>query len=193
VLRAADALFRERGFHGATLEAIADTAGFSKGVIYSQFGSKDDLFLALSEQRVAKRLERLREAVHDAAPGAALHDIWEAARAARRSDVRWSLVAIEFRAHAARSPRLNRRYAAVRERILLELTRVFETLVERGGGGSRHPPRDLARLVMVMDSGAVLENLVSDPAATFELSRRAFWLLLRDSVPADRRAGESRS
>ena len=46
VLAAARRVFLARGYHGATLEQIADEAGFSKGVVYSQFESKADLFLA---------------------------------------------------------------------------------------------------------------------------------------------------
>ena len=52
VLSAARRVFLDRGYVGATLEAIAESAGFSKGVVYSQFGSKADLFLALLEERI---------------------------------------------------------------------------------------------------------------------------------------------
>jgi AcrR family transcriptional regulator len=55
VLDAARRVFLARGYHGATLEQIADEAGFSKGVVYSQFESKADLFLALLEARISER------------------------------------------------------------------------------------------------------------------------------------------
>src|SRR5689334_21301772 len=55
VLAAARRAFLARGYHGATLEQIADEAGFSKGVVYSQFRNKADLFLALLEARIAER------------------------------------------------------------------------------------------------------------------------------------------
>src|SRR6186997_399416 len=58
VLAAARRVFLERGYAGATLEAIADEAGFSKGVVYSQFAGKPDLFLALLDARIAERAER---------------------------------------------------------------------------------------------------------------------------------------
>ena len=44
-----------RGYAGATLEAIADDAGFSKGVVYAQFAGKPDLLLALLEARIQER------------------------------------------------------------------------------------------------------------------------------------------
>src|SRR6266581_3253289 len=55
VLAAARRVFLARGYAGATLDAIAEEAGFSKGVVYSQFDSKADLFLALLEARIAER------------------------------------------------------------------------------------------------------------------------------------------
>src|SRR5262249_33234484 len=66
VLDAARRVFLARGYQGATLEQIAEEAGFSKGVVYSQFESKADLFLALLEARIAERAAdnaRLAEAL----------------------------------------------------------------------------------------------------------------------------------
>src|ERR1700712_1485259 len=55
VLDAARRVFLARGYAGSSLEAIADDAGFSSGVVYSQFGSKADLFFALLERRIEDR------------------------------------------------------------------------------------------------------------------------------------------
>src|SRR6266581_6370182 len=58
VLAAARRVFLARGYAGATLDAIAEEAGFSKGVVYSQFDSKADMFLALLEARINERAEQ---------------------------------------------------------------------------------------------------------------------------------------
>ena len=55
VLAAARRVFLARGYHAATLDEIADEAGFSRGVVQSRFGNKADLFLALLEERIAER------------------------------------------------------------------------------------------------------------------------------------------
>src|SRR5580692_1781416 len=52
---AARRVFLARGYHAATLEQIADEAGFSKGVVYSRFASQADMFLALLEDRITER------------------------------------------------------------------------------------------------------------------------------------------
>ena len=51
LLDAAAIVFARKGFHGATLDEVAKLAGFTKGAVYSNFKSKDDLFLALLEQK----------------------------------------------------------------------------------------------------------------------------------------------
>ena len=62
VLAAARRVFLSRGYAGETLEAIADEAGFSTGVVYSQFDSKADLLLrpARAADRSARGAERAR-------------------------------------------------------------------------------------------------------------------------------------
>ncbi len=45
--------FSRDGYHGASLEEIADTAGFSKGAVYSNFGGKAELFLAVLDHNLS--------------------------------------------------------------------------------------------------------------------------------------------
>ncbi len=51
LLAAAADVFARRGYHATTLDEIAEAAGFSKGAVYSNFASKEDLFLALMRRR----------------------------------------------------------------------------------------------------------------------------------------------
>src|SRR5438093_937347 len=75
LLEAAAAVFAARGFHGASLDEIAEAAGFTKGAIYSHFQSKADLFLALQKERQDAMLEQFfaaaREHGDDAGAGMA--------------------------------------------------------------------------------------------------------------------------
>src|ERR1700752_4485412 len=50
LVEAAAEVFARRGFEGASLEEIAEVAGFTRGAIYSNFGSKDELMLAVVER-----------------------------------------------------------------------------------------------------------------------------------------------
>src|SRR4249920_287327 len=73
LLDAAAAVFAARGFQGASLDEIAETAGFTRGAIYKNFADKEELFLAVFDQineqvlnAFAQRLEQGVSAVFDA-------------------------------------------------------------------------------------------------------------------------------
>lgn len=62
LLRAAAAAFAERGFDGASIDAIAASVGLSKGAVYAHFPSKLELYLAVVEellQHAEWRMERV--------------------------------------------------------------------------------------------------------------------------------------
>ena len=59
VLAAARAAFIRDGFARTSLESIAEAAGFSKGAVYSNFESKDALFLELLEEKFAAENEEM--------------------------------------------------------------------------------------------------------------------------------------
>ncbi|WP_125098792.1 TetR/AcrR family transcriptional regulator [Leucobacter chromiireducens] len=65
-------LFAERGFSGVSLEDIAQAAGFTKGAVYSHFGSKEQVFLAAVRHTVERMEEELAAAEADIAAGAAV-------------------------------------------------------------------------------------------------------------------------
>lgn len=61
LLDAAARVYARRGFDGPTLDEVAAEAGFTKGAVYSHFGSKENLLLALSEQQRLAQLAEQRE------------------------------------------------------------------------------------------------------------------------------------
>src|SRR3954464_9745233 len=72
LLEAAAQVFARRGCHVATLEEVAAEAGFTKGAVYSNFDSKEGLFLALVDQEIAKRITEIGAVVE---AGASTGDI----------------------------------------------------------------------------------------------------------------------
>jgi AcrR family transcriptional regulator len=54
LLRAASRLFVRNGFVATSLSDIAEEAGLTKGAVYSNFASKEELFLALLQERASE-------------------------------------------------------------------------------------------------------------------------------------------
>jgi AcrR family transcriptional regulator len=59
ILAAAMAVFAERGYHGASVDDVAQAAGVSKALIYEHFPSKKDLHASLVEREVTDLFARL--------------------------------------------------------------------------------------------------------------------------------------
>jgi AcrR family transcriptional regulator len=65
LLAAAEQVFLRRGLQGSSVEEIAAEAGFTRGAFYSNFASKDELFIELLQDRVYKGYARLVDQVAD--------------------------------------------------------------------------------------------------------------------------------
>src|SRR5574341_942153 len=78
LLKAAERVFARRGYGGASLDDVAEEAGFSKGAIYSNFKNKEDLFLALVDQHIEERVRDIQRTL--ATGGQANERAREAAR-----------------------------------------------------------------------------------------------------------------
>lgn len=186
VLEAARRVFLARGYASATVDVIAEEAGFSKGVVYSQFESKADMFLALLEARITERAvqnERLAEQLDGQQLAAAVPEL---SVSLRRAEPEWMQLVLEFRLHAARVPELNRRYAQLHEYTIDRLASVYARLHQRAGTTPRYPVRVLAQLSLAMSRGVFLEEL-ADPGADLPAPEVISELVLQTAPPA---AGE---
>lgn len=65
LLEAASEVFAEVGIGGASVEAICERAGFTRGAFYSNFETKDQLFLELSDSAGRRQLERVRQRISE--------------------------------------------------------------------------------------------------------------------------------
>jgi len=66
ILEAAAEVFARRGFHGSTVEEIAQRAGVGKGTIYEYFSSKKDLFHQLITAVMEEMITDLRKRIDQA-------------------------------------------------------------------------------------------------------------------------------
>ncbi len=161
---AARRVFLARGYHAATLEQIADEAGFSKGVVYSRFASKADMFLALLEDRITERAAQNAQAARELAGTGNFAALVDLVQQAERAAPGWRLLLTEFRIHAARDPELNRRYAAVHARTVEGIARSLIMISEQGEQSLPLPPRQLAELLLAVENGLALEQQANPDA-----------------------------
>ena len=168
LLATARQVFLRRGYTGATLDAIADEAGFTKGVVYSHFAGKADLFLALLDRRIAERAEENERVVEDLTGPGALIALLRASARRTTEDAGWARLLIEFRVAAARDPELNRRYAALHADSVERLAQSIAVALKKDGVTPVFPPHAFAQLIFALSTGAVLEQAADPTALPFE-------------------------
>jgi AcrR family transcriptional regulator len=166
VIAAARRVFLAKGYTGATLEEIADDAGFSKGVMYSQFESKADLMMTLLERRIAERAADNARTTDKLGCRQAIRALVRATDRDQVDDPGWQALLVEFRIVAARDPALNRRYAAAHQKTLSHLGDLLARIHARDGIEPAFPPRAMAEMVMALGVGVSLER-VANPSAGF--------------------------
>ena len=166
LIAAARDVFLARGFHAATLDEIAERAGYTKGAVYSNFAGKDDLFLALLAAHYARRAE-LYATIADV-PGDAEERYRAVARlmlTAYEAEPRWWPLVSDFSSHASRDPDLLERLRAAREAFMDALAGSIETICERHEMAFTLPAREVARGTGSLMRGMAVEWAI-DPATT---------------------------
>jgi AcrR family transcriptional regulator len=186
LLDAAAIVFARKGFHGSTLDEVAATAGFSKGAVYSNFESKDDLFLELLSDRIDRQFAAVTE-VLESAP----HDRVEQIPRIReifRSDRFWSedfiTLWLEFVLYARRNPEAQAKLAASAQRSRAQVQRLIEHEYAAIGATPNYPTRDLAEFSLALFNGLGIERLVDPSAVTDEMLETTL-SLLHDAMGVD--------
>jgi AcrR family transcriptional regulator len=159
LVEAARTVFLRRGFHGASLDEISAEAGYTTGAVYSRFGGKDELFLAVLDDHVDRRTRLYADAAL-AAPDfeSSGRELVRAAVAAGDEEPGWTPLLMEFWTHAARREDLRAAVVERNDRQLDAVTELHERLAERHGVTFARPPREILRTIIAMARGLGLER-----------------------------------
>ena len=166
LFEAAARVFEEQGIGGASIEAIAAAAGFTRGAFYSNFASKDELIIAMLEDHVAQSIRRSLDLL---AKHQNLDDFLDAFKRMDRSQqdplgpsplLHMEMILFVARAEKRR-PELAKRLRARRKLI----ADIVETTLKDSGRPASVNPAWTAAVVLALDDGFRLHRLI-DPETT---------------------------
>ena len=166
LFEAAARVFEEEGIGGASIEAIAAAAGFTRGAFYSNFKSKDELIIAMLEDHVEQSIGRIRDLLEKHKN---LADFIDALKTMSRSQQdplgRSPLLHMEMILFVARAekrrPELAKRLRARRKLV----TDIIETTARNSGRTTIRNPAWAGALVLALEDGFRLHRLI-DPETT---------------------------
>ncbi|MGH2728776.1 MAG: TetR/AcrR family transcriptional regulator [Actinomycetota bacterium] len=148
LIEAAAELFASNGFHATSLEEIAHAAGFTRGAIYKNFKSKEDIMIAVIDWMMERQLAAYADALDEAEGSssdrvAVAADVWS--RAFRR-DRNLNLLELELRLHAMRNPAFLGKLAAWERRQRERIAGFVEEQTKAAGISLTVAPSDIADL-----------------------------------------------
>ena len=171
LMNSAAKVFALRGLQQASIDEVAEDAGFTKGAFYANFKSKEELFLAMLDERFSKRIADIEEVI--AGEGSTAE---KAQRAGDqfvrmlRADAEWERLFFEFSAYAARDEEFREelvtRYRAMRDQIAHALSAHADGEGKEKGTLSFD---EVALLICIMGNGFALEKLLEGDAVPDEL------------------------
>lgn len=158
LLDAAHEVFGEVGMDAASVEAICERAGFTRGAFYSNFESKEDLFLALITQLSEGKLDEVAARVRELDPAApmSIADLVHAVMGVSFGKRMEPRLLSGIRTQALRDPRLAAVYLGWQDGMIARVERIVDEVADAYGLRLRLPAAELARtLVEISDDTCV--------------------------------------
>jgi AcrR family transcriptional regulator len=180
ILCAAADVFADQGFSGASIDAVAAAAGFTKGAVYSNFATKNELFFALMESRMNERVAAMREvvaAVRD--PTERTFALGEVLTAAMKTNDRWQLLFAEFWLHAMRDPQVREQWVTHRRQYHEQLAALVDEILRGSSMSSKLPARSAMFVLLAASNGLAIEELADPGSTPPDLLGQVFALLTR--------------
>ena len=165
LLEAAEQVFAEVGLEGATVEAVCDRAGFTRGAFYSNFESKDELFLTLAASVGQARLQAVRErvsalvgenALADCDPADLVQQIMDSGADDRVGVMMMS----EIRIRALRDPAFGAAYLAQEDEMVRSIAAIIQEIIDAGQITLRISADEAARLLMIVWEGMTVRGAI---------------------------------
>ena len=165
LMDSAAAVASRRGIERASLDEVAERAGFTKGAVYANFANKDQLFLAMLDAHFDARLAELDRILStEADPDEQAREAAEGMMRMLAAQPEWHRLFFEFALYAARNEgfrtQLVERYRSLRGR----LAELLAGRAERLGIEPVVPPDQIAAMTFAMANGVAMERLLEPEA-----------------------------
>ena len=157
LLRAAEQIILRDGYERAELGEIAKLAGRTKGAIYAQFKSKEDIFLALIEEHTYRYRAQLEEVFAKTSSIEENIAVLRGFFLERAKDEAWWLLVLEFSLFAMRHPKSKKRLQNLNAGIVYKNSesRIAAVLGEAAEGDDA-----ISRIVAIQSLSPVIAGLV---------------------------------
>jgi AcrR family transcriptional regulator len=180
LLDAAAQVFAQKGYAGASVDEIAEAAGYTTGALYSNFGSKEKLFIELMSawrsQNLARQAAQVAAVVEGDVPDPLALLVQRLEKVAGRSTEADALQA-EFWLFAVRNPEAMQVLAAKTDERIEMLAPLVSYVMQRSGAVPDVPPEAVTRIALALFMGLARQRRIDHAVPADLLTLGLKWLL----------------
>ena len=177
LLESAREIFIRDGFAGASVDQIAEHAGYSKGAIYSNFRNKEALFLELLREHMRQELNGLQFLLEQSGSAREILIALKSKYSSPDSQVP-AMLSLEFQLHAVRHPEFAEPFAALyrnQRKAIAGLVRLF---AKKAGIAEPANAGEIATALMGLTHGVALQRAADPGSVPAAAAGRAIEMLL---------------
>jgi len=162
LLNVAAKMFAERGFYDTSVDRIAETAGFSKGAVYSNFGSKNDLFIEVFREHQQREIRGLKKIIESCETIDEFVQLIEANHEQGQTEEQaWSALKLEFLLHAMRNEETRKKLAELLQENRQQMEGILQYFYDRSNISHPLTMKKLAYLLLSLDIGIGIQTFLS--------------------------------
>ena len=178
LLESAAQLFARGGYEGASVDLIAESAGYSKGAFYSNFESKEAIFLELLDVHKRREIEGLAQLLALDIPAKELLSRIRNSDRSHGSDFDYGLLSAEFQLQACRDKTFAKTYAKLHRTHLDTMGGLVAKLFSKLDRSPPSDPKYLAEIIMALITGLSLQGTSMQGALRKGAATEAILLVL---------------
>jgi TetR/AcrR family transcriptional regulator, transcriptional repressor of aconitase len=185
LLKSARQVFAKNGYAGTSVDLIAENAGYSKGAFYSNFDSKEAIFLVLLEQHKDAEIKALEALLASSLSIDGLLERVGTYYSQLECDLNWGLLSAEFQIQASRDPDVAKHVAKLYRSQRASLGRLIAQLFVKEHRKLPADANELAAIFIGLSVGLALQRISDESAIRKGLMGDAVLLVLKSILAVD--------
>lgn len=179
LIESAIEIFAQLGFHGASVDKIAEHAGFSKGAVYAHFKSKEELFLAILEQQMQLQVDNIHQVIDQQHSISHFIDAMDTCfDSVKKRNRTWNMLYMEFLLCGMREESVRHKWSSMITESVAQISGAIERLMSRENHGSTLSADEIAWTIVSFENGMAIFSYISEDSMPLNLYRKALHKLL---------------
>lgn len=180
LLKVASEMFAKQGFYSTSVDKIAEEAGYSKGAVYSNFGSKEDLFLSVFKENQKEDLLNFKSIAEEYnSLDEFINMIENYHQYERKENEDWSILKLEFLLYAMRDESVSKKLAPILEESRTQITNILKKFYQTKNQKQSVSIDKLAFLLLSLDIGIGIQSYVDEESIPENIFADGLRLLLK--------------